>query len=60
MALGFREGANFELRLDAVNLFSRVQYADPNTNANDPASFGRIFGKTGGPRTLQLGLRVTF
>ncbi len=59
-ALGFREGANFELRLDAVNIFNRVQFNDPNTNANDPQSFGRTYGKGGGPRTLQLGLRVTF
>ncbi len=59
-ALGFREGANFELRLDAVNILNRVQFNDPNTNANDPQSFGRTYGKGGGPRTLQLGLRVTF
>lgn len=59
-ALGFREGANFELRMDVVNLFNRVQFNDPNTNTNDPSTFGRTYGKGGGPRTIQLGLRITF
>ncbi len=59
-ALGFREGANFELRLDAINILNRVQFNDPNTNANDPTTLGKTYGKGGSPRTIQLGLRVTF
>ncbi|HEY3131440.1 MAG TPA: TonB-dependent receptor [Acidobacteriota bacterium] len=59
-ALGFREGANFEIRMDAVNILNRVRLGDPNTDASDPGSFGRVFGKCCGPRNIQLGLRLTF
>ena len=54
------EGANFEIRMDVINLFNRVRIGDPNTDASDPSSFGQIFGKTGGPRVIQLGLRISF
>lgn len=57
--LGFREGANFELRVDIVNLFNRVRLGNPNTDINS-ANFGRIFGKAGGPRQIQMGVRFTF
>jgi hypothetical protein len=59
-ALGFREGTSVEIRMDAINLFNRVRLADPSTNANDPANFGKIFSKAGGPRNIQLGLRINF
>jgi hypothetical protein len=58
--LKFTEGANFEIRMDAINLFNRVRIGDPDTSVSDPSSFGRIFGKTGGPRMIQLGLRISF
>jgi hypothetical protein len=54
------EGANFEIRMDVINLFNRVRIGDPNTDASDPSSFGQIFGKTGAPRLIQLGLRISF
>jgi hypothetical protein len=60
-ALGFREGANFELRIDALNFFNRNGIQDPNTDTSDPGSFGRVFGKGAyGPRTIQFGARITF
>ena len=59
-ALGFREGANLEFRMDAINILNRITVCDPATDASDPSSFGRIYGKCGGPRNIQLGLRVTF
>ncbi|MBI4472940.1 MAG: TonB-dependent receptor [Acidobacteria bacterium] len=58
--LGFGENANFELRADIANLFNRVRLGDPNTNTSDPSRFGRILGKAGGPRTIQVGLRLSF
>lgn len=58
--LGIREGMNLEIRLDAINLFNRVRLGNPNLNVNDPVSFGKIFGKGGGPRNIQLGLRINF
>ena len=54
------EGAYFEIRMDAINFFNRIRIADPNTSAGDPESFGLIYGKSGGPRTIQLGLRISF
>jgi hypothetical protein len=58
--LGFREGANFEFRADIANLFNRVRLGNPELNPNDPSRFGRIFGKAGGPRVIQLSVRITF
>jgi hypothetical protein len=55
-----REGAYFEMRMDAVNLFNRIAICDPNTDTGDASSFGQVFGKCGGPRTIQLGLRISF
>ncbi len=59
-ALGFREGANFELRMDVINLFNRVRLADPATDVSDPTSFGKVYGKCCGPRNIQLGARINF
>ena len=58
--LGFREGTNFEIRLDAVNVLNRVRLGHPRTNINDPTNFGKIFEKAGGPRNIQIGLRLNF
>jgi hypothetical protein len=58
--LGFREGMNLELRLDIINLFNRIGICNPSTDVNDPTSFGRVFGKCGGPRTMQVGARFRF
>jgi hypothetical protein len=54
------EGAYFEMRMDAINLFNRIALCNPNTDAGDASSFGQVFGKCGGPRTIQLGLRISF
>jgi len=58
--LGFREGTTLELRVDAINLFNRVRLDNPNANVSDPTSFGRVFGKSGLPRNIQLGVRLNF
>jgi len=54
------EGANFEIRMDVINLFNRTRLTDPEPSVSDPSSFGQIFGKTGAPRIIQLGLRISF
>ncbi len=33
---------------------------DPEPSVSDMSSFGQIFGKAGGPRVIQLGLRLSF
>ncbi|MEW5979519.1 MAG: TonB-dependent receptor [Acidobacteriota bacterium] len=58
--LGFREGVNLEIRIDALNIFNRIGIQNPSTDVNDTTSFGRIFGKTGGPRVIQIGARINF
>jgi hypothetical protein len=55
-----REGAYFEVRLDAINVFNRIGMGGINTDTNDPEGFGQIYGKGGGPRTMQMGLRISF
>ena len=57
--LPFREGMNFEIRIDALNFFNRIGIANPTTDVNSP-DFGKVFFKTGGPRTMQIGARITF
>ncbi|MBP1598434.1 MAG: Cna B-type protein, partial [Acidobacteria bacterium] len=54
------ESAYFEMRMDAINLLNRINLCNPNTNAGAPADFGKVFGKCGGPRTIQLGIRLSF
>jgi hypothetical protein len=54
------EGSYFELRMDAINVFNRIAICDASNDASNPADFGKIFGKCGGPRTIQLGLRISF
>jgi hypothetical protein len=57
---GFRlhNEARLELRLDAFNVFNRVNYNNPNTNINSP-DFGKLL-TAAGARTAQLGARVSF
>ena len=61
-ALGFREGASFEIRMDAINVFNRTRLSNPSADVRDPVSFGRVYGKenVGGPRNIQLGARLNF
>lgn len=58
--LAFREGALFELRIDVINPLNRTGIQDPSTDASDPSSFGRIYGKYGGRRAIQGGVRISF
>ena len=55
--LGFREGANFEIRFDFVNLFNRTQLNAPRTVDVTSPNFGKIFYKGGTPRSIQAGIR---
>jgi hypothetical protein len=54
------ERAALELRMDVINLFNRVRLDNPRTNVSDSFTFGRVFGKSGVPRNIQLGVRVNF
>ena len=65
----FSERLTAQFRGEFFNIFNDVEYATANTNLAAPATFGRststpntfslIFGN-GGPRTVQLGLKLLF
>jgi hypothetical protein len=57
--LGFREGARLQIRLEAFNVFNRVQFAAPDTNVGD-ATFGQITAQANQPRQVQAGLKLYF
>jgi len=57
--LGFREGARLEVRLEAFNVFNRVQFAAPDTNVGDP-TFGQITAQANQPRQVQVGMKLYF
>jgi hypothetical protein len=56
--LGVGPGARLQFRLEAFNLFNRVNYDLPDSFLGSP-TFGRILS-AGTPRRLQLGLRLLF
>ena len=58
MEHGCGAGAKVELRVEAFNLFNRVNYAPPNGNRSS-GGFGTITA-TYDPRQLQLAVKVTF
>jgi hypothetical protein len=56
------ENINFELRVEAFNLFNRVQFGGPNSvgpSANN-SEFGWITTQYNQPRLLQIGGRFNF
>jgi Carboxypeptidase regulatory-like domain/TonB dependent receptor-like, beta-barrel len=59
VALGFREGAKLQVRLEAFNVFNHVQFAAPDTNVGD-ATFGQITGQANQPRQVQIGLKLYY
>jgi hypothetical protein len=50
--------ARLELRVEAFNLFNRVNFLAPNANRSLP-NFGTITG-TNPPRQVQLGAKVSW
>lgn len=57
--LSFREGAMLQFRLEAFNVWNRVQFAAPDTNVGD-ATFGQITSQANQPRQVQVGLKLYF
>ncbi len=53
---------NLMLRIEAFNLFNRVQFGPPNTQASTAATsiFGQVTSQANQPRLMQLALRLTF
>ena len=66
-----KERYSIEFRAEAFNLFNRTQYATPGVNIGSPKSFGQATSTpdvahgeavtgSGGPRAMQLGLKLLF
>jgi hypothetical protein len=53
------ENTKLSLRIEAFNLFNRVQFAVPDTGVND-STFGWISSTANNPRILQIAGRFTF
>jgi hypothetical protein len=53
---------NLMIRVEAFNLFNRVQFGPPNTQASTAATsiFGQVTTQANQPRLMQLSLRLTF
>jgi Carboxypeptidase regulatory-like domain/TonB dependent receptor len=56
------EKVNLMLRIEAFNLFNRVQFGPPNTQASTAATsiFGQVTSQSNQPRLMQLAFRLTF
>jgi hypothetical protein len=54
-----RDSLKLQFRAEAFNTFNRVQFGPPNADITSPA-FGVINSQQNNPRTLQLGMRMTF
>ncbi len=49
-----------EFRAQAFNLFNNVNFANPGSALDTPATFGEILNTTGNPRILQFSLKLEF
>ncbi len=54
-----KEAATFDFRVEAFNIFNRVQFGSPNSSVGNP-QFGTITSQYNSPRILQLSGRFTF
>ena len=57
-----RDRVNLTFRVEAFNLFNRVQFGPPNTQASTAANntFGKVTTQVNQPRLMQLAFRITF
>ena len=54
------ENVNFEFRWEIFNLFNNVNFATPNNDLQDRLDIGTITNTVGGPRVMQLGMKLRF
>ncbi|MBL8167613.1 MAG: carboxypeptidase regulatory-like domain-containing protein [Acidobacteria bacterium] len=56
----FGETRNFEFRTEFFNIFNHVNLANPLSDLNAGASFGRIISVTTNPRIIQFAFKVNY
>ncbi len=54
----YKERANLQFRAEMLNVFNRHHFNNPNTGLGNSSNFGYITGMTGGPRNIQVGVRL--
>jgi hypothetical protein len=54
-----RGSASVELRLEAYNIANTASFRNPNSDLSD-GDFGEITQMVGGPRVIQLAMKVGF
>ena len=55
-----KETTSMELRWEVFNVLNSVNFATPGNDVQDPTDLGVISNTVGGPRVMQLGLRLEF
>jgi hypothetical protein len=57
-----RDRVTLTCRVEAFNLFNRVQFGPPNTQASTGANntYGKVTTQVNQPRLMQLAFRITF
>jgi hypothetical protein len=55
-----REDIRLQFRAEFLNVFNRSHFEDPMTHLGANDRFGNVTEKTGEPRNIQLGLRLTW
>jgi hypothetical protein len=56
----FHDRYRVDIRAEFFNLFNWTQFAQPNNQADNPASFGQVYSQANQPRLIQFSGRFTF
>ncbi len=58
--LQFTERLSTTISVQMFNVFNHVQFADPVTSLQSPATFGVLGTQLNQPRVIELGLHIDF
>lgn len=58
--VSMRESSKVEIRWEVFNVFNNVNFALPGNDLQDTADLGKIVNTIGGPRVMQLGVKLGF
>jgi len=56
----WRENTNFQIRLEAENLFNKMNPGNPGNYFTDTVNFGKITYQNGSPRRMMVAAKITF
>ena len=56
----FTEAVRLQFRAEFFNLFNRTVFGGPQSNVNNPVTFGRLRSLANTPRSIQFGLKLIF